>query len=98
MIVKKKIGQRIHAKKRFMERYGLSVTTKDLGVMVSQIQNGQAEFIRRASTRVTIWDILFESKKMRVVYDRNTHNIVTVFPLNVHNAQKEEVKDERTGQ
>lgn len=83
---RKSINQRIHAKRRFLERYGMTFSTRDLDAIVSQIKTGQASFISRQSLRVTIWDVFYCGTLMRVVYDKNTKNIVTVFP---HETQAE---------
>ena len=78
--MKKYRSQRLHAKKRFLERCGIKLTTKDLDNLRSQIVDGNAELIRKQSNRVSVWKINFNGTEVEVVYDKNTKNIVTVLP------------------
>ena len=63
-----------------VERHGLTLTQTQHDELVKQIQTGRATFIERQSNRVTLWSIQHSGTEVRVVYDRNTKNIVTALP------------------
>ena len=82
----KKDLQKKHAKRRFQTRVGISLTKELHNILVKKIQKGQAVKFEKQSNRVSIWDInvfgMFpdnpEIDSLRVVYDQNTKNIVTI--------------------
>lgn len=86
----KKDLQKKHAKRRFQTRVGISLTKELHNILVKKIQKGQAVKFEKQSNRVSIWDInvlgMFpdnpEIKDLRVVYDSNTKNIVTLLYKN----------------
>lgn len=80
--VTKAKAQRIHAKRRALQREAVLLTRADMRLMVQQIQAGKATFVRRQSLRVTLWDVAFRDHPvpMRVVYDKLRKNIVTILP------------------
>lgn len=69
----KHIAQRIHAKKRAKERYGVDFTTSDLKNLIDKIQNRKALLIEKQSLRLSVFkvDIYY------VVYDKKRKEIVT---------------------
>ena len=74
-------AQRKHAKQRFIERHGFYLTDEDLNFLRGCIKrNRGAIFVSRTSNRVSIWDVDFKGRTVRVVYDKNRGNIVTVLP------------------
>ena len=73
----KKSWERMHARQRAKERFGVNLKNKDLATLVTMIQKGNAEFLRRQSKRVTIWRVRYAEKTMLVVYDTLRHMIVT---------------------
>lgn len=73
----KKSWERMHARQRAKERFGVNLKNKDLATLVTMIQKGNAEFLRRQSKRVTIWRVRYAEKTMVVVYDTLRHMIVT---------------------
>lgn len=85
MATKKEL-QKKHAKKRFQTRYGISLTPELHKLLVRKIQKGEAVKVEKQSNRVSIWDIDVsnclpdspEVEELRVVYDSNTKNIVTI--------------------
>lgn len=82
----KKDLQKKHAKRRFQTRIGISLTQELHTLLVKKIQRGEAVKFEKQSNRVSIWDInvlgMFpdnpEIDSLRVVYDQNTKNIVTI--------------------
>ena len=73
----KRKNQIKHARKRFEARFDISLNENQYIQMVNRIKKGKAEFVRRQSNRVTLWDIEFEGHLIRVVYDKKTSAIVT---------------------
>ena len=73
-------SERIHAKHRAKERFGLDLNRHDLRELVKQIQNGKAEHIETQSNRVSIKRVKFEDKFYTVAYDKNRQTIITFLP------------------
>lgn len=69
----KKQSQRIHAKRRAKERYGVELNSKDLKSLVTKIQKGDAEFVRKISLTRSVF--IVDGRK--VVYDKLRKNIAT---------------------
>ena len=84
-LIKKSKGKRKaqikHAKRRFLSRFDLSLNDNEFKQMINKIQKGRAKFVRRQSNRVTIWDVPFDDKVIRCVYDKRTRVIVTALPI-----------------
>lgn len=76
----KKLAQRAHAKKRALERYGITANRRTLREWVETIQAGRATPIRKVSNRVSIFEIEHAGQPVRVVYDRERKTIVTCLP------------------
>lgn len=74
-------NQRRHAKQRFYERHGFDLSNDDLDYIRGSIKkNREAVFISRQSNRVSIWDVQYRGRTVRVVYDKVRQNVVTVLP------------------
>lgn len=81
----KHLSERVHAKRRALSRFGVSLSTADLQAIVASIQShdGQgpaATFLSRTSNRVTLWEVELAGQKAIAVYDTNRQEIVTVYP------------------
>ena len=77
----KKKSEHRHAMKRFLER-GLVQFSKNLNdIFISQIKSNKATFVRRSSIRVTVWDITYNDKIYRCVYDKFRKQIVTLLKV-----------------
>lgn len=80
---KKKESQQRHAKKRFMTRFGIPLTTELHSILVKKIQSNGAVLVEKQSNRVSVFDVPVPPRlvecisNLRVVYDKNTKNIVT---------------------
>ena len=72
--------QKYHLRKRFQERYGLNIGKDTIDRFIRMIQKNECNFVEKQSDRISIWDIPYEDNTFRVVYDKCTKNIVTVFP------------------
>jgi len=73
-------AQKIHAKRRCAQRYGFTLSDGIHDALVKQIHSGTATRVRKQSNRVTIFDVQHDGRTLRVVYDRNTQQIVTFLP------------------
>lgn len=71
----KKKQMNIHFKRRCLERVGIQL---DPTVLAKQIRNGQLEFYRRQSNRVTVWKLTYMGKEYLVPYDKQRHIVITV--------------------
>lgn len=76
-------SQKSHAKKRFNTRLGISLTPELHRFLIRKIQTNQAIRVEKQSNRISVWDIgvsefLPNINELRVVYDCNTKNIVTL--------------------
>jgi len=78
----KRKNQIKHFSKRCKERLGLDVNDNQYTQIINKIQKGRAKLIRKQSNTRTIWEIMFEGKLIKVVYDKKRKTAVTTFPLN----------------
>jgi hypothetical protein len=78
---KKKFGQRIHAKLRAEQRFGIKLNRDDIKNIVHMIQNSQSIFVRRASRVKSGHAVYYKGNKFYTVYDKNTQTIATIMPL-----------------
>lgn len=76
----KKQAQRIHAKKRFLERYRLDFTKELRREFVRIIQDGRARCLATQSNRISIFSVPYEGRWFEVVYDKTRHQVVTCLP------------------
>jgi len=78
----KKQAQIQHAKRRCAERLGVVISRKDIKDMVNRIQQGDGEFVRKQSNRVTLWKMDIAGQEATVVYDKLRKTIVSVIAQN----------------
>ena len=82
----KTVAQRIHAKRRGFERYGIVLNQQSYWTLALTIRNSSngktnnARFVDRQSNRVTRWFVKHQSRWFPVVYDSKRKTIVTVLP------------------
>ena len=73
-------AERIHAKKRFLERYGL-VFSKEVRLKFERlIRCHQSCIVEKQSNRISVHDVIYNGEVYRVVYDKNRKTIVTALP------------------
>jgi hypothetical protein len=89
--VNKKLSQRVHAKRRAAERFGLTLTTVQLKAMERQIREGTALVVSRTSNSRSTWIVLHEAMQLRVVYHRG-RGIVTILPQDEKEGAANEVR------
>lgn len=81
----KKESQRIHAKKRHLERHGTEINRETYRQLISYIKGGKRNytdgttciFLERQSERIAKFEIKTLDSSYIVVYDRKRCNIVT---------------------
>lgn len=74
----KSVSERIHAQRRALERYKLSLTVEDLQRISRQIRTRKdVLFISKQSLRVSRWKVVYQDTTMYVVYDKLRRSIVT---------------------
>lgn len=83
MTTSKALAQRIHAKRRILERFGVVINRKDLQEIALLIRNGKAQFSCRISHRLTRWvvPVFYKLPPMVVIYDSRRNQVVTVMPF-----------------
>ena len=74
-------AQRIHAKNRFLERFGLYLNKSEYKDLITQIQTQKATCIGRDSNRITKWLVKYNNEQLIAIYDKNRHQIVTFYPV-----------------
>jgi len=77
--MKKYKQQRQHAKVRFIQRLGITLSSQLHDELVRQIQKKEAKLIEKQSNRVSVFMVdVGEGREAKVVYDKNSKNLVTV--------------------
>ena len=73
-------AQRLHAKRRADERYGLTLNRAALEAMAREIRAGRSTPLGRQTHRTSLHLVTVDGETVRVVYDRNRKTIVTCLP------------------
>lgn len=73
--------QRIHAKRRALQRYALNLDNQKQDEVVKIIQKGKGIFLRRDSIRVAVFAVRFEGMLLKVVYDSQRKTLASVLPM-----------------
>jgi hypothetical protein len=79
----KKKAQKIHAKRRVMERYNLSLKNKDLYSIGQKIIKGESCFKRKINNRLKVHEVEYGGQILKVVYDSIRHTVVTFLNENM---------------
>jgi hypothetical protein len=68
-----------HFSRRCLERTGIYLDAKDI---VRRIQKNELEFASRTSNSRTVfkYNCPITKKEYRIVYDKNKHDVVTIYP------------------
>jgi hypothetical protein len=70
-----------HTKRRLIFRYGADFTPSMQKEFVNQIKTSKAICIDRTSNSRTMWYVFYEGNVYRVIYGKNTHDIITALHL-----------------
>jgi len=80
--VSKSTAQRIHAKRKFLLRVGVELTSELRRDLVNKILSKEAGLVSKQSNRVSIYDVKHvaegKEKVFRLVFDKMRKNIVTI--------------------
>jgi hypothetical protein len=71
-------AERIHLRRRALERYGRRFGPRTLAEWVQQIRSGRAVFLWRTSGTRTCWAVRYDGQWLPVVYNKTTGQIITV--------------------
>ena len=73
--------EKLHAKRRAMERLGFNLNKYARRDLVKLIQERKLEFLYKQSHRVTVYRANINGQDVDVVYDKKRHTIITfLFP------------------
>jgi hypothetical protein len=75
-----KAKERAHVKRRANQRLGVYPDDVTLDLIAHEIQTGQAQFVRRKNSTISIWETRIAGKRCWVYYSKKRHHVVTVVP------------------
>lgn len=70
-------SQRIHAKRRIEQRFGIQINRHDIREIVNLIQTNRAKFIEKQSNSRSLFSLVFKDNLLYVIYDKTRKNICT---------------------
>jgi hypothetical protein len=74
-------AQRLHARRRAVERYGIEMGRATRQEILASIRGSRSTCVERQSHRVSIHDVVLgDGVTVRVVYDRQSKEIVSFLP------------------
>ena len=76
----KKLSERVHARRRAMQRYGITFGRERRSALVRAIQTDKAVFLRAFSNRSKAFAVFYEENWYAVVYDNQRKEIITFLP------------------
>jgi hypothetical protein len=84
---------RWHAKKRCNEKFGVDLTNKEIQRIVSDIQNGRAEYLWSTSKYRHAFRVKFMDFTIKVIYSKKKKTIITVLEDWEYMEEKEKEKE-----
>lgn len=83
----KAAAQLFHAKRRLLERYGITLRVREIRGLAERIrtrkkapEETRPTFVVRQSLRLTVWALQHNGTPLVVVYDKLRNTIVTALP------------------
>jgi hypothetical protein len=73
-------GAKAHLKQRFLERYGMAVTNKEIYAIIESIQGGIANFIRRDDEETAVYGLAVRGEWVWIVFNSEIGFPITVLP------------------
>jgi hypothetical protein len=73
-------AERLHARRRALERYNLVLFNEDLKAIAQRINRGEGVMVRRQSLRVSVHELEVKGQRTLIVYDRQRHTPITFLP------------------
>lgn len=84
--MRKAVSERIHAERRFEERYDIDLNQKLREELINLIKNGKTKKSYKQKYKNTfsrtIHEIVLYGRKILIVFDEQTYEIVTCLPKN----------------
>lgn len=80
----KKYAQRAHFKRRLEERLGITINRFQRKEIIANIKANRYKFLKRQSSRVTIWEIVLNGQAFVAVYDSIREELVTVLTMEMY--------------
>ena len=80
---KKRTGDYIvftHATLRAIERYNFYPDKHEIRQLVESIQDGSAKFIKKNDARTSTWEVDYDNRTFKVIYDKRLKSTVEMFP------------------
>lgn len=77
----KKYAQRIHAKSRAKERYGIDFTAQKRNEIIKMIKHDHVVSRKKQTNRTSIITIRYGDQLIKLVYDKSRKEIVTFLPV-----------------
>jgi hypothetical protein len=74
----KKSNQKIHFKKRYLERTGQTCNNTIMKEILEKINNHDLELVDKQSRRVLIFKYLVDEKEYVVIFDKIRNSLVTI--------------------
>lgn len=73
----KKTCQKLHARKRFNERFGVFLKKNDYNIIVNNIEKEKYDFLENQSWRISVWQGMVQGHETIIIYDSKRKSIVT---------------------
>ena len=80
--MRKAESQRIHAKKRAAERFGVELDDASINRIIQDIQSGKTECLYRRTNRISVHLIELAGRLAQCAYDKDRKQIVTFIEFN----------------
>lgn len=77
----KRACQRLHAKKRARQRYGINLNSALNRAIIKGIQGGEYRVLAGISNTRSVFEVCIENRYIAIVYDNVRKNVVTFLPV-----------------
>ena len=73
--------RKIHAIRRFKQRFGIDISSQDYKTIINIIKKREAKFIEKQSNTKTLWQLEYLGQEFVCVYSDSTKNILTFLKI-----------------
>jgi hypothetical protein len=70
-----------HAQERALERYGLTLSNKDMAQVVDDIQQNRGRLLARLATGCSVWALTVKGVHTKLVVSADLWGVVTFLPI-----------------
>lgn len=74
------VARRSHVHRRSKERLGITMSEAELNAIEASLRDRRGRFVHRADHGVSFWDVILRGRWVRVVFDHEHDELVTVLP------------------